>query len=59
MVEGGQSRLKPQELCPLLEESGGLYKTRGSQSSVMRNRGDRIWISPSWIVSKTVIDLRQ
>ena len=55
---GEHSRLMPEELCPLFrEESGGLCKARAcSQESVVRNKGDRILISSSCIVSKTVID---
>ena len=63
--KGEPSRLMPQELCPpppptpappSHEESRGLYKARArSQESVMRNRGDRILISSSCIVSKTVV----
>ena len=50
------SRFMPQKLCPLLEKSRGLYKMRAcSQESVMRNKGVRILISSSCVVSKTVI----
>ena len=51
-------RLMPQELCPLNahDESRALYKAKAhSQGSVMRNKGDRVLISPSCIVSKTAI----
>ena len=43
--------------APLHEESRGLYKARAqSQESEMRNKGDRILISSSCVVSKTVTD---
>ena len=42
---GAHSRLVPQELGPLHEESRGLYK--------MRDKGDRILISSSCIVLST------
>ena len=46
--------------CPLHEESRGLYKARApSQESVLRNKGGRILISSTFIVSKTVIDFHQ
>ena len=58
--KGKHSRFMPQKLCPLLEESRGLYKMRAcSQESVMRNKGVRILISFSSIVSKTVVGWRQ
>ena len=44
-------RLMPQELCPSSTSSLGAQ----SQESVMRNKGNRILISSSWFVSKTVI----
>ena len=45
---------------PLHEESRGLHKARAqSQESEMRNKGDRILISSSCVVSKTVTDWRQ
>ena len=57
---GEHSRFMPQKLCPLLEKSRGLYKMRAySQESVMRNKGVRILISFSCIVSKTVVGWRQ
>ena len=44
-------------LHPPHEESRSLYKMRTcSQESVMRNKGDRILIFSSCIVSKTVIN---
>ena len=46
--------------APLHEESRGLYKARAqSQESEMRNKGDRILIPSSCVVSKTVIDWHQ
>ena len=43
-----------------IEESRGLYKARAqSQESETRNKGDRLLISSSCVVSKTVIDWRQ
>ena len=57
---GEHSRFMPQKLCPVLEESRGLYKMRAcSQESVMRNKGVRILIAFSCIVSKTVVGWRQ
>ena len=56
----GEHRFMPQKLCPVLEESRGLYKMRAcSQESVMRNKGVRILIAFSCIVSKTVVGWRQ
>ena len=42
------------------EVSRGLYKTRAcSQESVMRNKGDTVFISSSCVLAKTVISWRQ
>ena len=55
---GEASRLLPQELCPLHEESRGFYRARAC-SQVMRNKGDRILIASSCRVSKTIINGHQ
>ena len=50
----------PRTVPTLHEESRGLYKARGrSQESMMRNKGDRILISSSCVVSKTIRDWHQ
>ena len=59
---GEHNRLMPQNLCPSPphEKSRGLYKARTcSQELVMKNKGDRILVSSSWIVSKPVINWHQ
>ena len=55
---GAHSRLVPQELGPLHEESRGLYKMRPrGQESVMRNKGVMTCQKQSWAgVSSPVIE---
>ena len=54
-TERGTQKAHASRTVPSLYESRGLFKARArSQESVMRNKGDRILISSSCIVSKTV-----
>ena len=55
--EGNTSGSSLKNCAPLHEEFRGSCKMRAhSQESVMRNKGDRILISSSCIVSRTVIN---
>ena len=56
---GERVRLMPQD-SSLHKQSRGLYKARAySQEPAMRGKGDKILISSSCIVSKTVINWSQ